>query len=140
MHYSFEVEGKHYAGYLDSAYSDNLITPIGLVNVLSFATLITGFTDTLIDISLSRINMDISSGVYHPAIISNEDYAGGMDFSTSQSFIYHSVNDLPAFQINLLTYTNPGELVDGEFQGPVVSDKGQVVQLINGTFQTYLSH
>ena len=139
MYYSFIVEGKHYFGYLDSALLGNIVTPTGIVNTLSLGTIVTLSTDTILNLTLSRIKNNITSGIYHSAIISNEDYAGGINFSNSRSSIYYSSNNLPAFQVNLLIFGKPGQLIKGELNGPVINDKGEVAQMTNGIFQTFLS-
>ncbi len=140
MHYSFDADGKHYFGYLDSAAISAILTPSGTVSTISFGTLINVSADTLLNMILSRVDNNISLGVYHSAIISNEDYACGMDFSNKRGFIYYSSNNLPAFQVELLTYSKPAESVKGKFSGPILNDKEQLSQITNGTFQTYLSH
>lgn len=140
MYYSFDAEGRHYSGYLDSALLGRIVTPTGTVNILSFGTIATVSADSIITITLSRIDSGIRTGTYHSAIISNEDYAGGMDFSYNSAIIYFASNDLPTYQTELNNYSTSGMLVKGKFYGPAKNNKGQIVTIENGIFETYLAH
>lgn len=116
MYYYFEAGNQKFSGCLDSAQNGFLTTAVGKVNTLSFGSVLTMSTDT------------------------NEDFAGGMDFSTKQNLIYYTSNNLSSFKINLINYAYNNRLISDEFNGPVIDSSGKTLNITKGIFKTYLSH
>lgn len=139
MYFRFQVGNSQFGGYLDSAIGGSFLSAIGLINTLSIGSTIVQQTDTVFNLVFSRIKAPMTIGQYHSAVVSDEDFAGGITLATNNKLMYNSSKYYPAFIINLVQYAESGKLVSGEFSGPVEDSLGNIVQITNGTFKTYLS-
>ena len=84
----------------------------------------------------SRINHELTTGSYHPAINGSTDFIGFvLHFDTTGNLSASA--DLPAFTIFVTTYNDTTRLVEGNFAGPVIDEFGQTHTITNGAFRTY---
>ncbi|WP_301921545.1 hypothetical protein [Ferruginibacter sp.] len=147
--WKFTAEGVDYKGYEDSIYSFvGTLTghPTDTIHSIEFFGI---FPDSLaatnsltFQFDLDRINHDIVTGNYHPALVADfKDFYGDIFYYNSITNVNYNIStSLQTFTINLDTYDLNTRLMHCTFSGPVINGAGQVVNITNGEVRAYLAY
>lgn len=142
MYYQFTVNGKTYRGYADSAYLGSALLGNngGVVRTLSLFNLRQPDNDTSFNLVVSRLNTAIVTGDYHSALLGEEDFEGGIMYSTSRKQLFYTSRYMPQFIVHLTTLDAATRKVEGSFSGPALDTDAKEVMVTDGYFISYLAH
>ncbi len=141
MFWRYTADGADEQGIMDSgavSTSVNGLYPLNIIKTMQ------GYGDAhgpslgpiTFQLDISRINHELTTGSYHPAINGSVDFIGFILHFDTTGNLSASVA-LPDFTISVTTYNDATRLVEGTFAGPVIDEFGQTHTITNGAFRTY---
>ncbi len=142
MTWEFTVNGIDYKGFLDSAIEkiDTATTfPVSFIDALEVYGTPDGRSSINFELQVSRIAHVLSTGDYHPYLLSNKDFSGYVSHHDTTGNFSATYNQ-PSFTLTVTAYNTISRLIKGTFSGPVINEHGQTVTMMNGAFQTYYKH
>ena len=141
MFWRYAADGKDEQGILDSGIVStnvNMLYPLNTIKTMQVYGAAVGpfVAPVTFQLYISRINHELTTGSYYPAINGSSDFIGFVLHFDSTGNLSASA-DLPDFTIVVTTYNDTTRLVEGNFAGPVIDEFGQTHSITRGAFRTY---
>ena len=141
MFWRYTADGIDQQGILDSGIVStgvNMLYPSNTINTMQVYGAADGplLAPLTFQLFVSRINHELTTGSYHPAINGSTDFIGfALHFDMTGNLSASA--DFPDFTIFVTAYNDTTRLVEGNFIGPVIDEFGQTHTITNGAFRTY---